>query len=179
MSVRAGAPFMTPGDVLEWRHSHGMSDSAIECLAFGRMCCRLPDGVRHLINQKVHGDPAFREHYLVMFDPNEKPIDLITGSAYPEGERAPLPPGYEFETFFCVGEEEWDINYSERPEEARCRAFFTSTHSPDLVWTWVVDEEPKDSRWEMTTVRDVNWASYNIGSVDEAYKYICKIINRF
>lgn len=176
MPPRAGAPFITPGDVLACRVRHGMSDAAIECLAFGRMCLALPDGVRQLINQKIHGDPAFPNTYLVRFDPLQSPIDLVNNSAYPEELRGDLPPGYNVKNFWPVGSDAFDLDYATDPKQAKLRAFFNGDFVYYKVWIWIEDEEEdKDSRWELVRIEDVDWRKYDVEDDDEAFEHIDRI----
>ena len=175
MSPRAGAPFITPMDLLVCRHTYGMSDSSIECLAFGRMCLALPEGIRECINQKIHGDPNFPDTYLVRYDPLQKPVDLVNESAYPEEIRGLLPPEYDFEWFYSIGDEAYDLNYHTCPEEAKTRAFFCGDFLYYTVWVWIQDEEEKDSRWEEVDIRDVDWTKYGIQDVDAAFRQLAII----
>jgi hypothetical protein len=177
MSPRAGAPFITPMDLLVCRHTYGMSDSSIECLAYGRMCLALPEGIREYINQKIHGDPNSPETYLVRYDPLQKPVDLVNESAYPEEVRGLLPPEYDFECFFSIGDEVYDVNYHTCPEEAKTRAFFCGDFLDFTIWVWIDDEEEKDSRWEQADIRDVDWAKYGVDGADEAFRHVQRLAN--
>jgi len=154
-----------------------MSDSSIECLAFGRMCHALPEGIRNTILEKVHGDRNFPDTYLVRYDPLEKPVDLVNQSAYPEELRGDLPPDYTFDEFFSIGSEEHDIDYRTFPERARTRAFFTGDFLFFTVWVWIEDEEDKDSRWEQVSIDDVEWSKYGVTDADEAFRHVQRLSN--
>jgi hypothetical protein len=177
MAPRAGAPFITPMDLLVCRNTYGMSDSSIECLAFGKMCLALPEGIRECINQKIHGDPDHPETYLVRYDPLQKPVDLVNDSAYPEEVRGLLPPEYDFECFYSIGTGDADLDYSTCPEEAKRRAFFAGDFLYFTVWVWIEDEEAKDSRWEEVDIHDVEWAKHGLEGADEAFRQVQRLSN--